>query len=78
MSKEFFFPTTEAGLTYSANNDLAMMMILGQRFAHFFTALLNYKFENKYTKFKPLFVIIPNLLIIMPIVVHPFLFRVVK
>lgn len=57
MSKEFFFPTTEAGLTYSANNDLAMMMILGQRFAHFFTALLNYKFENKKIKFK--FLILP-------------------
>jgi hypothetical protein len=27
-------------------------MILGQKFAHFFTALLNYKFENKKTKFK--------------------------
>lgn len=52
MSKEFFFPTTEAGLAYSANNDLAMMMILGQRFAHFFTALLNYKFENKKMRFK--------------------------
>lgn len=52
MSKEFFFPTTEAGLAYSANNDLAMMMILGQRFAHFFTALLNYKYENKKIKFK--------------------------
>jgi hypothetical protein len=46
MSKEFFFPTTAAGLKYSANNDLAMMMILGERFTHFFTALLNYKFEN--------------------------------
>ena len=57
MSKEFFFPTTEAGLTYSANNDLAMMMILGQRFAHFFTALLNYKFENKKIKFE--FLILP-------------------
>lgn len=57
MSKEFFFPTTEAGLSYSANNDLAMMMILGQRFAHFFTALLNYKFETKKVRFK--FVILP-------------------
>lgn len=57
MSKEFFFPTTEAGLEYSANNDLAMMMILGQRFAHFFTALLNYKFENKKIKFE--FLILP-------------------
>ena len=52
LSKEFFFSTTEAGLNYSNNNDLAMMMILGQRFAHFFTALLNYKFENKKIKFK--------------------------
>ena len=52
MSKEFFFPTTEAGLSYSANNDLAMMMVLGQKFAHFFTTLLNYKFENKKLKFE--------------------------
>lgn len=52
LSKELFYATTEAGLTYSINNDLAMMMILGQRFAHFFTALLNYKFENKKVKFK--------------------------
>ena len=35
-----------------------MMMILGQRFAHFFTSMLNYKYENKYTTFK---------LIILPI-----------
>ena len=46
LSKEFFFSTTEAGLKYSTNNDLAMMMILGQRFAHFFTTLINYKFEE--------------------------------
>ena len=52
LSKELFFSTTEAGLSYSVNNDLAMMMILGQRFAHFFTVLLNYKFENKKVKFK--------------------------
>lgn len=52
LSKELFFATTEAGLEYSINNDLAMMMILGQRFAHFFTVLLNYKFENKKVKFK--------------------------
>lgn len=52
LSKELFFSTTEAGLNYSVNNDLAMTMILGQLFAHFFTALLNYKFENKKVKFK--------------------------
>lgn len=52
LSKELFFATTEAGLKYSINNDLAMVMILGQRFAHFFTVLLNYKFENKKVKFK--------------------------
>lgn len=52
LSKELFYATTEAGLQYSVNNDLAMMTILGQRFAHFFTVLLNYKFENKKVKFK--------------------------
>lgn len=54
VSKEFFFATTEAGLNYSTNNDIAMMMVLGQRFAHFFTALLNYKFENNKVKFEML------------------------
>lgn len=54
VSKEFFFATTEAGLQYSTNNDIAMMMVLGQRFAHFFTALLNYKFENNKVKFEML------------------------
>jgi hypothetical protein len=52
LSKEFFFSTTEAGLKYSTYNDLSMMMILGDRFAHFFTTLLNYKFSNTKTKFK--------------------------
>ena len=52
LSKEFFFSTTEAGLRYSTYNDLSMMMILGDRFAHFFTTLLNYKFSNTKTKFK--------------------------
>ena len=28
LSKELFFATTEAGLQYSINNDLAMMMLL--------------------------------------------------
>ena len=57
LSKEFFFSTTEAGLKYSTNNDLAMMMILGQRFAHLFTTLINYKFEDKKIRFK--FIILP-------------------
>lgn len=52
LSKEFFFATTEAGLAYSVNNDIAMVMILGQRFAHFFTELLNYKFEDNKVSFK--------------------------
>jgi len=52
LSKEFFFATTEAGLAYSVNNDIAMVMILGQRFAHFFTELLNYKYEDNRVSFK--------------------------
>lgn len=52
LSKELFFATTEAGLEYSINNDLAMVMIMGEMFAHFFTVLLNYKFETKNIKFK--------------------------
>lgn len=52
VSKELFFATTAAGIEYSVNNDLALAMILGQSFAHFFTVLLNYKFETTKVKFK--------------------------
>ena len=52
VSKELFCATTEAGIEYSLNNDLAMTMILGRRFANFFTALLNYKFSTKKIKFQ--------------------------
>lgn len=52
ISKELFSATTDSGLQFSLNNDLAMMMILGQKFAHFFTVLLNYKFSTKKIKFK--------------------------
>lgn len=52
ISKELFCATTDAGLQYSLNNDLAMMMILGQKFAHFFTVLINNKFSSKKIKFK--------------------------
>ena len=57
LSKEFFFSTTEAGLKYSTQNDLAMMMVLGQRFAHFFTELINSKYEMAKVYFK--FIIVP-------------------
>lgn len=57
VSKELFCATTDAGLQYSLNNDLAMMLILGQRFAHFFTVLINNKFSTKKIKFK--FLILP-------------------
>lgn len=57
ISAELFCATTDAGIDYSLNNDLSMMMVLGQRFAHFFTALLNYKFSSKKIKFK--FTILP-------------------
>lgn len=52
VSKEFFFATTEAGLNFSTNNDLAMMMILAPRLAKFFTSIINYKYETKKVKFK--------------------------
>ena len=52
LSKELFFATTEAGLEYSINNDLAMVMVLGWRFSHFYTVLLNTKYGNKKVKFK--------------------------
>lgn len=51
VSKELFSATTEAGINYSLNNDLSMMMVLGERFAHFFTALLNNKFGNRKMSF---------------------------
>ena len=52
VSKELFSATTDAGITFSLNNDLAMMLILGQRFAHFFTALLNNKFGTRKVSFQ--------------------------
>lgn len=52
VSKELFSATTEAGLQFSINNDLSLMMVLGHAFAHFFTALLNNKFGNKKMSFK--------------------------
>lgn len=52
VSKELFSASTDAGLEFSMNNDLAMMMVLGERFGHFFTALLNNKFGTKKLVFK--------------------------
>lgn len=52
VSSELFSSKTEAGLQLSLNNDLAMMMILGRNFGHFFTALINNKFGNKKISFK--------------------------
>ncbi len=52
VSKELFSATTDTGLTYSLNNDLSMMMVLGQRFSNFFTALINNKFATRKLKFK--------------------------
>lgn len=52
VSKELFSATTDAGLTFSLNNDLSMMMVLGQGFAHFFTALLNNKFGTRKVSLK--------------------------
>ena len=52
VSKELFSASNESGLNFSLNNDLSMMMILGKKFGHFFTALLNNKFGNKKLSFK--------------------------
>lgn len=52
VSKELFSATTEAGINLSLNNDLAMMMVLGESFAHFFTALLNNKFGTSKVSLK--------------------------
>ena len=52
VSKELFSAASEAGLQFSLNNDLSMMMILGKKFSHFFTALLNNKFGNRKLSFK--------------------------
>jgi hypothetical protein len=54
VSKELFSATSDAGLQFSLNNDLAMMMVLGEGFAHFFTALLNNKFGNRKLSFRVL------------------------
>ena len=52
VTKELFCATTEAGLEYSMNNDLAMLMVMGNNFAHFFTMLIDNKFSNKKLHFE--------------------------
>lgn len=52
LSKEFFFSTTDSGLEVSVKNDLAMMMVLANKFAHYFTFLTNVLFENKKVNFE--------------------------
>ncbi len=52
LSSELFSATSEVGINYSINNDLSMMMILGKKFAHFFTCLINYRYANKKTEFE--------------------------
>lgn len=51
VSKELFCATTEAGIDYSLNNDLSLMMILGYRFAYFYSILIDRKFGNSNLKF---------------------------
>lgn len=52
VSQELFNATTEAGINYSLNNDLAMMMTLAYKYSNFFTYLFNNKFSNKKIEFK--------------------------
>lgn len=52
VSKELFSATTDAGLQLSLHNDLSMMMVLGNSFAHFFTVLLNNKFGTRKVSFE--------------------------
>lgn len=52
VSKELFSASSEKGIDLSLANDLAMMMILGKSFAHFFTALINNKFGTSKVAFK--------------------------
>lgn len=51
MSKEFFYSTTDSGLQVSEKNDLAMMMVMAQKFAHYFTFIINHNYENKKVDF---------------------------
>lgn len=52
VSKELFSATTDSGLDFSLKNDLSLMMILGNKFASFFTAIINYTYSTKKVKFK--------------------------
>lgn len=52
VSKELFSATTDTGLDFSLKNDLSLMMILGNKFASFFTSIINYTYSNKKVKFK--------------------------
>lgn len=52
VSKELFSATTDTGLDFSLKNDLALMMILANKFANFYTAIINYTYSTKKVKFK--------------------------
>lgn len=54
VSKELFSATTDAGMETSLKNDLSMMMVLGYKFAHFFSMLVDNKFGTKKISLKVL------------------------
>lgn len=54
VSKELFSANTDAGMETSLKNDLSMMMVLGYKFAHFFSMLVDNKFGSKKISLKVL------------------------
>lgn len=51
VSSEIFAPTGSQAIPISIKNDLSLMMILGNKYAHFFTNILNSLFSNSNISF---------------------------
>lgn len=51
VSSEIFAPTGSQAIPISIKNDLSLMMILGNKYSHFFTNILNSLFSNSNISF---------------------------
>lgn len=57
VSGQLFAPTGSQALMLSIKNDIALMMILGNKYSRFFTYIINYLFSNSNITFK--YVLLP-------------------
>ena len=52
VSGQLFAPTGSQALSTSITNDMALMMIMANKYSHFLTFLINYLFSNSNIKFR--------------------------